>query len=77
MIRHEAVAVECERPPLLQIADRPEESRLVFVLVEHRGTVVAPVDDVVDEVVVDGAQGARHGTGARTLGFVLTVFDPS
>ena len=77
VVGHEAVAVERERPSLLQIADRPEESSVVLVIVEHRGAVVAPVDDVVDEVVVDGTQGARHGDGAKTQGIVLTVLDPS
>ena len=56
VVGHEAVAVELERLPLLQVGEGLEEGGVVVVVEEDRCAVVAAVDDVVDEPVVDGSQ---------------------
>ena len=71
-VRREAVAVRAVRPPLLQVADRPEDGGIVIVREQHRGTIVSSVDDVIDETVNEGA---RQGDEARTRVLVPTRFD--
>jgi hypothetical protein len=49
-------ALTRKRPATLQVGDGLEERLIVGVVVEDLGTVVASIDDVVDEAVVDRSQ---------------------
>jgi hypothetical protein len=61
MIGHQAIPVKLEGPPLLQVADGVEEGGIIVLVPEDGRTIVATVDDVVDEALSDGSQGAWHG----------------
>ncbi len=55
-----AVAVEFERLPLFQFAERFQERFGGGLLAEHVLPIVSTVDDVVEQVRVDGAKRSRH-----------------
>lgn len=56
MIRHQAVAVQLERPAFFELGQGAEKRRVVVRLVKDILAIIAAVDDVVDQAVVDGAQ---------------------
>ena len=60
VIGHEAIAIELERPALLQVADRLQECLVIPVVEEDRCAVVAAIDDVVDETVADRSKWSGH-----------------
>ena len=61
VVGHQAIAIELERPPLLQVGERFEERGVILVVEEDRGAVVAAVDDMVDESVTDRSKWSGHG----------------
>jgi hypothetical protein len=76
---HQAAAVEREWPAFLLVANRLEECLEVGVIAEHRSAVVAAMDDMVDQSVIDRAQWPWHPTNlfegsGDVKEFVLTPF---
>src|SRR5262245_14626969 len=62
VIAHEAVAVELEGPFRLEFEQCGQERRVIAVVAEDRGAVIATVDDVVDEAFADGSKRSGHCT---------------
>ena len=61
MIREQAIAVQFKRLPLLQFGQGLQERLEISLLQEHRLAIVAAVDDMVDQAVIDRSRRARHG----------------
>ena len=60
VVAHKAIAVQVEWFSLLQVRDRFQKRRIVAFAVKNRLAIVATVDDVVNQSVGNGAQGAWH-----------------
>jgi len=60
VIVEQAVAVELERLPLLQLGECDKEGRKIGPLAKHVLAVVATIDHVVNEAIINRSQGARH-----------------
>jgi len=55
VVIQQAVAVEFKRLPLFQLAKRLQEGIEISLFVEDVLTVVATVNDVVDQAIIDRA----------------------
>src|SRR5262245_7474990 len=64
MIVQQAVAVKFERLALLKLGQRCQKGLEVSRFVKYILPIVATIDHVVDQAVVNRSQGARHGSKA-------------
>src|SRR5690349_10204973 len=60
MIRHQAVAQQADRLPLLGLPKRLDEGGVVAVLVEESGAAHRPVEGVVHVAAGVAARSSRH-----------------
>jgi hypothetical protein len=60
VVRHEAIAEEIKGTPSLEIAQGFEERRVIVIVMKDDSAVVASVDRVINELVIDGSEGSGH-----------------
>ena len=81
VVVQQTVAVQLKWQSLFEFGQRPQERLEILRLLKNRLPVVATIDNVVNETVVDGTQRARHAGKIPTVGrsvnkIVLTPFYP-
>ena len=62
MIGHETIAEEAKRIAFLGLGEGLEEGDAVGVIAKDVGAVVAAIEGMIDETVIDGARWASHGS---------------
>ena len=62
VIGHETIAEEAKRIAFLGLGEGLEEGDAVGVIAKDVGAVVAAIEGMIDETVIDGARWASHGS---------------
>ncbi len=62
VIGHETIAEEAKRIAFLGLGEGLGEGDAVGVIAKDVGAVVATIEGTIDEIVIDGARWASHGS---------------
>ena len=61
VVAEQTVAVQCEWLTLFEIVGRLEKRLEVTLLAKYILPIISTIDPMVNQTVIDGTQGARHG----------------
>jgi hypothetical protein len=73
MIAHQTVAVQFKRLAFFEVGDGVEKSHVVAFVAKNRLAVVATIDHVIHQSIVNRSQRARHGDRLTEFLVFVTV----
>ena len=69
VVRHQAIAEEPERVPLLRLGQRLNESLVVLGPGKDVGPVITPVQGVIDQAILDRSRKSPHDVKLHEWGW--------